>query len=224
MPLPTEDILETDAPATSYRALCPLAVSSVAVGVVSIPILVFWFSWFWAIVPLAGILLARQGLIEIGRAPQELTGRKLALLGIWLCAAMWGIGYGWLILYDVREVPPGYERVEWDALQPAEDAKADPIPQKARDLAEKEQKIYIKGYMRPGRQSGGIKDFVFCPANGDCPFCIPNPKPTQMIHVQLQGDASTVYTTRHIGVGGRFRLDDKNFSSTPYILEADYLR
>ena len=78
--------------------------------------------------------------------------------------------------------------------------------------------------MQPRRQQTGIKEFILCPTNGECPFCNPNPKRTEMIRVVLQGDLETVYTTHPIGVGGRFQVDPGSPSGIPYSLEADYLR
>jgi len=203
-----------------YRALCPLAVLSVAAGAASIPLLPFWFSWMWAVAPLAGIVLGWHALRRIDRAPSELAGRRLARLGIGFSAAIWVLGYGWLMLSEAREIPYGYEPISYDILQPDPNAPADPIPQSA--LALQDKRVFIKGFMRPGRRQSGIKDFVLVPIVGDCPFCIPNPKRTEMIRVVLQGDLDAVYTTHQVGVGGRFQIDPTDLSGIPYALEADY--
>jgi hypothetical protein len=202
-----------------YRALCPSAVASIVVGALSILSAVHWSL---AIVPLAGIGLGWRAVQRIRRAPDEWTGLGLARLGIGLSAGLWIIGYGWLIFARTSEVPYGYERVSYEMLQPDPNAPAEPIPQSALDMQDK--RVFIKGYMKPVRRQTGIKEFTLCPTNGECPFCIPNPKRTEMIRVVLQGDLETIYTTHLVGVGGRFQVDASSPSGVPYSLDADFLR
>jgi hypothetical protein len=215
--------LETDpeaAPAAvRYRPLCPPAVASVVLGALSFLTV---FTWHLAIVPLVGIGLGWRALKRIRRAPEEWTGLGLARLGIGLSIGLWVVGYGWLMIARVREIPYGYESVSYERLQPDPNAPAMPIPQSALDLQDK--RVFVKGYMQPRRQQTGIKEFILCPTNGECPFCIPNPKRTEMIRVILQGDLEAIYTTHLLGVGGRFQVDPQDPSGIPYTIEADVLR
>jgi hypothetical protein len=222
MSLPLETNAETPPSAPRYRALCPMAVASVIVGALSIPTLVFWSSWSWAIVPLLGIGLGWRAVRQIREAPSEWMGLSLAYAGIGLSAGLWVLGYGWLIFSRTSEVPYGYQRVSYEMLQPDPNVPTEPIPPSATDMQDK--RIFVKGYMQPRRQQTGIREFVLCPSNGECPFCIPNPKRTEMIRVILQGDLETTYTTHQIGVGGRFQVDPQDPSGIPYTIEADYLR
>lgn len=178
--------------------------------------------WALVVIPLAGIVLGWQAKQRIGRAPEEWTGLGLAQLGIVLSVALWTVGYSWLIFAGVNEVPFGYKRVAYEDLQPDPSKPTEPIPESATDMRDK--KVFIKGYMQPRRKQSGIKEFILCPSNGECPFCIPNPKRTEMIRVVLQGDMETVYTNRLIGVAGKFQVDLADPSGVPYGLEADYLR
>jgi hypothetical protein len=219
MSLPSEPNSTTSSPTTHYRALCPTAVVSVVVGVLSI---LTACSWYLAVVPLLGIGLGWQAVRKIRNAPNEWTGLELARLGIGLSVGMWVVGYGWLIFARASEIPYGYQPVSYEMLQPDPNSPAEPIPQSALDMQDK--RVFIKGYMQPRRQQTGIKDFVLCPTNGECPFCIPNPKRTEMIRVVLQGDLETIYTTHLIGVGGRFQVDPADPSGIPYSLEANYIR
>jgi hypothetical protein len=219
MSLPLETTPVTAIPAVRYRALCPSAVVSIVVGALSILSAVHWSL---AIVPMVGIGLGWRAAQRIRRAPDEWTGLGLARLGIGLSVGLWIIGYGWLIFARASEVPYGYERVSYEMLQPDPNAPAEPIPQSALDMQDK--RVFIKGYMKPVRRQTGIKEFTLCPSNGECPFCIPNPKRTEMIRVVLQGDLETIYTTHLVGVGGRFQVDAGNPSGVPYSLDADFLR
>jgi len=212
-------------PPVRYQAVNPLAVASVVAG--SLSILTAFGStvaaWLLlATIPVAGILLGWRALRQIRKAPEVWTGLRLAWVGIGLSAGLWTLGCAWLAFADVSEVPYGYRWVVWDTIQPDPSKPTEPIPQTALDM--QDSKIYIKGYMQPRRQQAGIKDFILCPANGDCPFCVPNPARTQMIRVTLQGDMETTYTTHLIGVAGRFRVDADDLGGIPYSIDVDVLR
>jgi hypothetical protein len=211
--------------AVRYRAICAPAVVGAVLGALSI---LTALHWMLAFIPVAGILLSWRAFQQIRTAPDEWTGLGIAKVGLGLSIGMWVLGYGWLLLANTSEVPWGCQRVSWEKLQPDPKNPVELIPQSAADLHEKG--IFIKGYMQPRRQQQGIKEFVFCPANGECPFCVPNPRPTQMIRVVLQGDLEAIYTTRSIGLAGKFLVETDargiptDPSGIPYCLEADYLR
>ena len=162
---------------------------------------------------MVGIGLGWRAVQRIRRAPDEWTGLGLARLGIGLSAGFWLVGYGWLFFARVSEVPYGYERVGYEALQPDPNTPTMPIPQTALDMQDK--RVFVKGYMKPLRRQTGIKEFTLCPSNGECPFCTPNPKPTEMIRIVLQGDLETVFTTHVVGVGGRFQVDPEQRQRHP---------
>jgi len=205
-------------PASRYRALNPLAVISTVLGALSV---VTMLHWALAAVPLAGIVVGWLAWKQIRKAPDEWIGLTLVQVGIGLSAAFWLFGYGWLIFARASEVPFGYQRITYEMLQPDAAKPTEPIPQTALDM--QDRKVYIEGYMQSRRTLTGIKEFILCPANGECPFCIPNPKRTEKIRVSLQGDLEATFTTHLIGVAGRFRVDANHPSGIPYGLEADYL-
>ena len=171
-----------------YRALCPSAVASIVVGALSILSGLHWsLGWCrWS-----GIGLGWRAIQRIRLAPDEWTGLGLARLGIGLSLGFWIVGYGWLLFSGVREVPYGYERVGYEMLQPdpshADDADSAVGPRHARQAGLRQ------GLHEAARRQTGIKEFTLCPNNGECPFCTPNPKPTEMIRIVLQGDLETVY-------------------------------
>jgi len=150
-----------------------------------------------------------------------MTGSVYARLGMVLAVVFWIGGYGWLLLAKVAEVPYGYRAVRYDQLQPDRNDPDQAIPQTALDL--KDKRIFLKGYISDTRYKVRLKRFILCPTNGVCQFCIPNPTRTEMIRVTLSGDLATDYTTRLIGVGGRFHIDEKNVQ-VPYAMEVDYLK
>jgi hypothetical protein len=205
-------------PATRYRALNPLAVTSTVLGALSI---VTALHWGLAVVPLAGIIVGWIARRQIRRAPEEWIGARLVQVGIWLSVAMWLFGYGWLISARSSEVPYGYQRITYGMLQPDPLKPTEPIPQSAIDMDDR--KVYMQGYMQSRRTLTGIKEFILCPTNADCPFCTPSPRPTEKVKVILEGDLEATYTTHPIGVAGRFRIDRNDTGGTPYELKADYL-
>jgi len=224
----TADDEETPESASSerYQALSQAAVFSLVLGVVS-PFVALCSpeglrAWTIGLVPLTGIALGWMAKRRILRAPEEWTGLALAKSGIALGTAVLVIGYAYLLMSSTSEVPYGYERVVYDDLQPDPNMPTEPIPERARLMDDK--KVFIKGFMKPGRRQTGIKDFIMCPTAGDCPFCISNPKPTESIHVTLQGDAAIAFTTHQIGVAGRLHIDPAAPGGTPYTLDADFVK
>jgi hypothetical protein len=208
-----EPSVETAVP---YRALCPMAVASVVVGALSI---LTSLSWWLIVIPILGIWLGWQAYQQIQTAPSEWTGHHLVWVGIGLSIGFGILGGSWLFFAQVSEVPYGYERLDFAALQPDPNTPTDPIPEAAHNLQDK--RVYIRGYMQPRRQQSGIKEFILCPSNGECPYCIPKPTSTQMIRVILPADITTFYTNHPIGVAGRFQVDPNDPSRVPYSIEVD---
>ena len=206
-------------PAVRYRALSAAAVVSLVFGVLSILTL---FDWLLAILPIVGIAVGWLAQGRIREAREELTGLGVARAGMGLSIVFWLFGCGWLISAHIQEVPFGYQRVTYEMLQPNPDLPGGQIPPDIYKLQEK--KVFVKGYMAPTRQLMGLRQFVLCPAIPNCPFCTPNPKPTEMIRIKLTGDLEAEYTTHLVRLGGKFAIDAQSPSGIPYALEADYLR
>ena len=117
---------------------------------------------------------------------------------------MWGAGYGRLIYVYYTQAPPGYRLISYDDLH-VDPAKPDePIPQLAFDLVE--SRGFLKGYMYPGRQQTGITEFLLCRDNGVCPYCKPNPDPTDLVQVKLAPGLTANFTTHLVAVGGEFSV------------------
>lgn len=213
------DFNTTSPPAPArYRALNPLAVTSVVLGALSI---LTAMHWGFAVIPLAGIIVGWVAWKQIRKAPEEWIGETLVQIGVGLSLLLWIIGYGWLIFAKSSEIPYGYQPVTYEMLQPDPLKPTEPIPQSALDMDDK--KVYLRGFIQARRTVTGIKEFILCPTNADCPFCIPSPKPTEKIRVILQGDLEATYTTHEIGVAGRFRINRNDVGGIPYELDATYL-
>lgn len=214
------DELADDQP-LKYRRVSAWAAASVAFGVLSA---VTALDWVLGLVPLVGVLFGLVALQRIDRNPAELTGVAVAKAGIALSAAFWVLGYGWQTYLALADAPPGYFRIRYESLQPLPGAEPDEPPPAARELEGK--RVFVKGFMYPGRQTMGITQFYLCPTGHDCQFCIPDPKPTEVIEVKLIHGLKANYTTRIRGVGGEFHIrskDDKE-PGRLYQIKADLLQ
>lgn len=134
-----------------------------------------------------------------------------------------------------HSVPAGYKAITFDNLQPDLDKQGEIIPEAAFDLEavdkdpdKRDKRIFITGYIYPGRRTINIKEFILVPTVSHCQYCQPDIRSTQMMLVKFTGDLSIDYTNDLIKVGGKLRIDRDQilnpFGGLPYQLEADYLQ
>lgn len=202
-----------------YRQVNLLAVLSTVVGGLS---LLTMFHWYLGFIPVAGIILALLAQRQISRAPEEYTGQRLVISGFALSIGMWLVGAGVLTFSHMKEVPIGYEAIDWQTLKP-DKGSAEILPQAAIDLDEK--RVYLKGYMYPGRQVVNLKEFLLVPTQGHCKFCSSNIAKHEIVRVKFVGDYRADFTTHHIGVGGKLLVDQSpgfhESGGLPFTIEAD---
>jgi hypothetical protein len=208
-----------------YKALSAMAVAAMVVAILSAGA---FLTWLLAIVPVCGILLGLLAWRRVRRNADELTGVRLSQAAIALSAIFLVAGLGRLTYIYVNEVPEGYERISYSQLQPDEanaSQTGEMIPESAQALDGK--RVFIKGYMYPGEQQTKIRSFVLCRDNGDCCFG-GNPKLTDRILVELDGQLATDYVTRQRHLAGTFRVRPSEavdgLGVAVYRLEADYLK
>jgi len=208
---------------TSYRALSGLAVTSLVFGCLSV---LTFLGWLMALVPVVALVLGWLALRRIRRNPTESLGEHLAIAGMALAAFFWIAGYGWLAYGYFHQVPEGYLLISYESLQPDPNRPDQRVSEEAEMLDKR--KVFIRGYMYPGRQRTGIKEFLLIDDMGTCNFCNPQPRPTQLIRVKLVNNLKIEYTTRQIGVGGEFTVfrdpTDEASGGFLYQIEADCLR
>ena len=88
----------------------------------------------------------------------------------------------------------------------------------------KKTKVYVRGYILPGRRQLRLTEFSICRTSDQCRFANKANRPTDLIHIELTGDRTMDYTTHQIGVGGIFQVDLESLPhGTPYSIKADYL-
>jgi hypothetical protein len=133
-----------------------------------------------------------------------------------------------LLTYQyVTEVPDGYERISYSELQPDPAEPGQQVPPSA--LALEGKRIFIKGFVYPGREKDGIRQFLLVRDQGDCCFG-GNPKITDRIQVTLVGPLRLTYQSRLHRVGGTFHVAASDTAvggakgGVFYHLEADYVQ
>ena len=193
----------SDGPAPfEYKALSSAAVSAFATGLLSCLALL---DWWLALIPLVSIVLAIYALCLIRRRAGELTGAGFAKIAIVLAVLFLVTGWCRLGYIYATEVPEGYTRIGYAALQPEREISQQTTPQTAIALDGK--KVFIKGYVYPGgSQRTGIRCFLLVRDKGDCCFG-GDPKLTERIQVNLNSLEGMAYTTGICKIAGVFRID-----------------
>lgn len=184
----------------TYRRLSPSAVAAVVVGALA---WVAMLDWIMVVVPLVGVAVALYAMRTIRSRSDELTGVPLAKTGLILSAMFLLVGPSVLAYERIHELPEGYTRIDYGALQPNPDHPGEAIPASAMEL--QEQKVFIKGYIYPGRDPDGIRQFLLVRDQGDCCFG-GNPKITDRIQVTLADPERLTYATHLHKVAGTFRV------------------
>ena len=213
----------------SYRVVNPLAVTSLVLSVLTF---LTMFSWFFFFIPVAAIIFGWAALSKMARFPGQYTGGKLAVAGIITAIGLWIFGTVFMVFIAGAEVPLGYTKITFTQMQPDPDTPGEIIPPDAFDLQFDEtsmdkKRVFIKGYIFPGRQTIGLKNFILVPSQMHCKFCSRQLKSTEMISVSLEGDLQTNYSTNLMRVGGKLHIDKaeaaKPLGGLPYRIEADYI-
>ena len=204
----------------SFRKVNPLAITSLAFGVLSILIM---FSWLLFFLPIISIVCSVIALRQIRAAFAEMTGRGFAIAGL-ACAIVLGCLGLYLYVYVIsNEVPLGYTALSWDDLQLTDDNHD--IPEAIKELDGK--RVYISGYMYPGRQNINIQEFTMVRLKQHCKFCARALKSTEVVQVEMTGELLAKYSLRRTGVGGILRVRPMQARNPrggfPYLIEADYL-
>lgn len=206
-----------------YRAVNPWAVVSLVFGVLSV---VTALHWFFLLIPLTGMFAGWKALRQFREYAEVQTGTTLAYVGM-AVSLLFGLSGAAILQFVVRDVPSGYKEIDFSDLQPGSNEF---VPQYALDLQptmSSDQKIFIRGYIYPGRRTRDLKEFLLVPTVGHCAFCSSRIRSTELIRVKLVSDYTVDYRTTQIGVGGRLRvhLDAARnpMGQSPYSLEADYV-
>ncbi|RUL82795.1 hypothetical protein [Tautonia sociabilis] len=216
------DAIEADL-AKNYRPICPSAVIAMILGVSSLVMAMAVFDMdlvVYSAVPALGIVAGMRALGSIAR--YDLGGRRLAWAGLSASSLALVGGLSAAGYRHATEVPPGYERLGYERLQPG---PGEVVPPSAEEVDG--EQVFIKGYMYPTAQLDGITEFVLCRDNGSCCFG-GQPKLADMIQVTLPAERAVSYRRGLVSVAGRFRVEPDQapgqLGSILYHLDADLAR
>jgi len=209
-----EDIAE-------YRSMSTSAVVGFILGALSVLMVIAGASSLEACflmlpIPLLGIIVSLRALSMIRRMPQELTGRRLAVMGLVLSLVflVGGVAYGGYVY--ITEVPEGYERISFSGMEPdrLEIERGIPVPPEVAQLDN--QKVFIKGYIRPESVTtkSNIKKFLLVRDNNQCCFGpLSKVKYHDQIEVELVKPKAIEFTRSLLRVGGKLSVRPKNVLS-----------
>jgi hypothetical protein len=182
----------------SFNARTGYAVllAAAIVGIVLV-LLLAWMLW--------GLVFRRRARLKL---------RTLLVFFI-LC----GLVCGWMVV-RLREAPFGYQELDWSDLVPPPGKRSSNAAQK---LSDTKARVYIHGFMVPGRRQVQMSEFAIIRTN-DMDMFGPRLKANDVIRVKLAGDLSTDFTAHEIGIGGIFHVDPSAPGITPYFIDADCVR
>lgn len=216
----SKEQMESTGVRVGYRAVSVLAIVAFIFSLFTpLMLLSTWFVLF----PLIGGLCGLFGLYNILSCPFDYTGRNFALAGI-IFSLVLGVTAGiWGIWNYYFHIPYGYTAVDFMELR--KDPETNQYKSHIIEIAKEKRKVYIKGFMYPGRQLAGIQNFMLVRTVEHCKFCSPEQNPFDMISVHCIGDLRVPFRTRAVHVGGILYLnEDFKYGELPYHIDADEFR
>jgi len=225
-----------------YRPLSSGAIAAAIFGVLSLLMFAaggesLQSSLMLSPIPIVGLIVGLMALAKIRSMPNQLSGSKVAFLGVLLSAIglVGGLSYAGYV--HATEVPDGYVRIPFYELRPdeVEVRNGHIVPEAIQQLEGKQ--VFIKGYMRPGtsvsKEGSPVRrharHFLLVRDNNECCFGDQSKvKYYDQVFVSMAGSQTVNDTRRLIRAGGTLRSMPqnlrKNESHPVYLLEVDYLQ
>ncbi|MCO6047222.1 hypothetical protein NG895_25260 [Aeoliella sp. ICT_H6.2] len=217
-----------------YRALYSGALVAALLGLVSLFMLAVTdfldVAILVGVIPALGIVMSLLAIRKINHNRDIYTGKGFALFGLAMSAVMLVAGIGKAAYTHATEVPDGYNRISFATLQPDEKDKiaGRPIPQEAGEQLD--QKVFIKGYIRPDsiQSRKNIDRFLLVRDNNTCCFGdLQSVKYWDQVAVKLGPGLKVDYDAGVFRIGGRLICAPENLGAGPqspvYGIEADYV-
>ena len=207
----------------AYQSVSRGAVASFILGLLSVGS--FWFVAL-LILPFAGIAICLAALRAIRNYPDELLGKPLGVIGVFLSLATMIAAPSMHAYVYATEVPPGYQRLPFSELKSPSGA-ADAPTEAA--LTMDGAKVFIAGYIHPSSMdSPQAKKFVLVPDLGTCCFG-GQPPLTHMIEVTLTGDQLATRSYRRQRLAGTLHVNSAikpiaELTGVYYQLKADIIK
>ena len=214
-----------NAPFESYRSFSKAAVISLVAMILGLTSILLPAM---LILPLVAVVAGFLALRNLRQFPEELTGRKTALLGTVGGLLLLVGGSIWHSYVYATEVPDGYQRISFADLQTHGDPQV--VGPKVLPMELDGKRVFVKGYVHPGvSDMGEIRRFVLVPDMGTCCFG-GQPKMTDMIEVKIVGKHGLHYTTLKRRLAGTFHVAYRvkqvagGLQGGYYELDADYAK
>ena len=188
-----------------------------------------YLAQMFVVIPMLGIGFGALALINIRKYPDELVGRKPAMIGLIACLVLFVTSVGMHAYIYATEVPDGYRRITfWELRNNKRDTQI-PFSRNAYDF--NGEKVFLKGYVRPNKgKKNGLKQFILVGDLGDCCFG-GVPEIDEAVAIDIISDDSVNQTLGLRRIGGVFRLnealrpvDEDGIPVVYYTIEADYIR
>ena len=210
----------------AYRSVSKAAVACLVFAILGA--LTAFLAQVFVLLPALGVGFGILALANFHRFPDELIGKLPAKIGliVSLVCLIGSVSYH-AVIY-ATEVPEGYARISYSNLRPNQRT---PLPFSEKALEFDGQKVFLKGYVRPGAKKRKLKEFILVGDFGDCCFG-GNPKITDVVAIRIvEKDKTVDYGLGLRRIGGTFRLnkgtrrtDDKDVPQVFYEIEADHVR
>lgn len=202
--------------------------SAVACAVFAILGLTAFVHPVFVILAALGVGLGIVALINFHRYPTELVGKIAAQIGLVVSTVCLVASVVHHIYVFQTELPEGYQRISFSMLR---DNPKTPLPYNEQADGLNGQKVFLKGYVRPGDKKKNLKTFILVGDFGDCCFG-GSPKISEVVAIRIVLPEKTVdygYSLRRIG--GTFRLNpqtamtsEKDIPQVFYVIEADHVQ
>ncbi len=226
---PTANAMDSTYPISEhvdYRTVSKAAVVCVVFAVMGL--LLAFVHLLFVILPLLSIGFGLFALYTFRRYPDELTGQTITRIAVAASAIVLVSSIARHAWVYATEVPEGYDRISFYELKPDKRSRA-AFPQRAQELDG--EKVFLKGYVRPGLKKNRLKKFILVGDFGSCCFG-GNPEITDVVAVTIKNENDHVdYGYRVRKISGEFILHrrpksvrEKDLPSVLYEIEADYVK
>ena len=209
---------------THYRSISK---SAIAAAIFSLLSLTFLVAAVLIVLPLIALALSLIAISNIRKYPEELVGGSVARLALLLSSGVLLGGLAWHTYVYLTEVPDGYQRISFRMLKNDKDTDL-PFAEKALELDR--QKVFLKGFVRPGAKRKNLKKFILVGDFGSCCFG-GSPDITDVVAISIQGEDRVNYGLRVRKIAGTFRLNqratptaEKEVPKVYYQIDADIVK
>ncbi len=210
------EVAQNSEETVDYKQVATLSVGALVAAVFGL-LGFFWTPFIAA--SLIGLTLGILAYRKIMRAPDEITGGKLAIIAIATSAILAISSTCWRTYTYFNSAPPGYVIVPFDSMALTKDGEID---EKILELDGR--KVYIEGFMYPTKQHAGIENFTLVRTVGHCQYCSPGQTPADMIAVQMERGHTVKYrANKSVAVGGVLYVDPnwrQEQGAIPYSMKA----